>query len=178
MIRRVLLLSLFLPIAVSAQIAPSASPMPSCGVTSLAPLPSTVPVPEMIRPMPASARCINLLSYTERLRAPLAAPAPAPGLPVPAGAAIAPGSEAAYVPKTQFDNTPYRFNMTQNGKQMTADEFDAWMKAKGIRVARGAGAVPAGATVVPVGTALPAPPPAATNTAPSTGCVPSATVTC
>jgi hypothetical protein len=24
--------------------------------------------------------------------------------------------------------------MTQNGKRMTADEFDAWMKARGVRV--------------------------------------------
>ena len=50
-----------------------------------------------------------------------------------AGAAIAPNA-AGYVKKTEFDNTPYRFNMTQNGKRMTADEFDAWMKAKGVRV--------------------------------------------
>jgi hypothetical protein len=27
--------------------------------------------------------------------------------------------------------------MSQNGKRMTAVEFDAWMKAKGIRVAKG-----------------------------------------
>lgn len=37
--------------------------------------------------------------------------------------------------------TPYsggnRFNMTQNGKKMTADDFDAWMREKGIRVAGG-----------------------------------------
>jgi hypothetical protein len=45
-----------------------------------------------------------------------------------------PNDPAAYKPKTQFDNTPWRFNMTQNGKRMTADEFDAWMKAKGVRV--------------------------------------------
>lgn len=32
----------------------------------------------------------------------------------------------------------YRFNMTQDGRRMTADEFDAWMKARGIRVAKGA----------------------------------------
>src|SRR5262245_59012374 len=58
----------------------------------------------------------------------------------------------AYKPKTQFDNTPYRFNMHQNGKKMTADEFDAWMKSRGFRVAKGngggaapaAGAAPAG----------------------------------
>ena len=31
-----------------------------------------------------------------------------------------------------------RFNMSEGDKKMTADEFDAWMKANGIRVARGA----------------------------------------
>ena len=46
---------------------------------------------------------------------------------------------AAYKPKTQFDNTPWRFDMSQNGKRMTAEEFDAWMKARGVRVAKGAG---------------------------------------
>ena len=45
---------------------------------------------------------------------------------------------ATYKPRTEFDNTPWRFDMTQNGKRMTADEFDEWMKAKGVRVAKGA----------------------------------------
>lgn len=52
----------------------------------------------------------------------------------PAGGVVDASDPAAYKPKTQFDNTPWRFNMTQNGKRMTADEFDAWMKAKGVRV--------------------------------------------
>ncbi|MES2670911.1 MAG: hypothetical protein V4673_10900 [Pseudomonadota bacterium] len=30
-----------------------------------------------------------------------------------------------------------RFQMTQNGRQMSADDFDEWMKARGIRVAKG-----------------------------------------
>lgn len=30
-----------------------------------------------------------------------------------------------------------RFDMRQNGRQMSADDFDAWMKARGIRVAKG-----------------------------------------
>lgn len=30
-----------------------------------------------------------------------------------------------------------RFDMTQHGRQMTADDFDAWMKARGIRIAKG-----------------------------------------
>ena len=39
--------------------------------------------------------------------------------------------------KTEFDNTPWRFDMSQNGKRMTAEEFGAWMKARGVRVAKG-----------------------------------------
>ncbi len=63
---------------------------------------------------------------------------------------------ATYKPKTQFDNTPWRFDMNQNGKRMTAEEFDAWMKARGVRVAKGAApAMVAPATAVPA-TAAPA----------------------
>jgi hypothetical protein len=53
-----------------------------------------------------------------------------PGTP----GAVDPNDPAAYKPQTQWDNTPWRFNMTQDGKRMTADEFDAWMKARGVRV--------------------------------------------
>jgi len=53
----------------------------------------------------------------------------------------APGA-APYVPKTEHDNTPWRFNMQQDGKSMSADEFDAWMKQRGVRVATGQPAVP------------------------------------
>jgi hypothetical protein len=41
-----------------------------------------------------------------------------------------------------------RFNMTQDGKKMTAEDFDAWMKSQGIRI-------------VPAKTAEPAPTPPA-----------------
>jgi len=57
-----------------------------------------------------------------------------------------------YVKQTEFDNSPYRFNMSQDGRRMTAEEFDAWMKSKGIRVAKGK---PADAPPPPP----PAPPP-------------------
>lgn len=60
-----------------------------------------------------------------------------------------PNDPGAYKPKTEFDNTPWRFDMNQGGRRMTADEFDAWMKARGVRVARGRAPVPA----VPDGTA-------------------------
>src|SRR6478672_1926988 len=63
--------------------------------------------------------------------------------PVPG--VVNPNDPAAYKPRTQFDNTPWRFNMSQNGKKMTADEFSAWMAARGVRVARGA----AGAVTTP-----------------------------
>ena len=49
---------------------------------------------------------------------------------------------AAYKPRTEFDNTPWRFNMSQNGKNMTADEFAAWMTSRGVRVAKGAAPAP------------------------------------
>jgi hypothetical protein len=71
----------------------------------------------------------------------------AKALPAPSAAAIgaSANSAAAYKPKTEFDNTPWRFDMNQNGKRMTAEEFDAWMKSRGVRVAKGAtpAAVPA-----------------------------------
>jgi hypothetical protein len=68
---------------------------------------------------------------------------------------------AAYKPKTQYDNTPWRFDMNQNGKRMTAEEFDAWMKAKGVRVAKGKAGVTAAPAAVPA--AAPAAAPAATG---------------
>lgn len=86
----------------------------------------------------------------------------------PAPSAIDPNDPSVYKPKTEFDNTPWRFDMNQNGKRMTADEFDAWMKARGVRVARGAApavapvaapdataTTPAGDAAVPPGTVPP-----------------------
>jgi hypothetical protein len=83
----------------------------------------------------------------------------------PAPGAVSADDPAAYKPRTQYDNTPWRFNMNQNGRNMTADEFSAWMKSRGVRVARGAApaAVPAAAPA----TGTPAAPPApAAETAP------------
>ena len=61
----------------------------------------------------------------------------------PGASVVDPADPAAYKPRTEFDNTPWRFNMSQNGKNMTADEFSAWMKSRGVRVARGAATPPA-----------------------------------
>ena len=74
-----------------------------------------------------------------------AMPARTPGMPSST-------DPAAYKPLTEFDNTPWRFDMNQNGKRMTAEEFDLWMKAKGVRVAKGAApvTVPAIEPIVPV----------------------------
>ena len=44
----------------------------------------------------------------------------------------------APIAASQPTDTSKRFNMTQNGKRMTADDFDAWMKKNGYRVATGA----------------------------------------
>ncbi len=72
---------------------------------------------------------------------------------MPGAPAVKPNDPAAYKPQTEFDNTPWRFDMSQNGKRMTAEEFDAWMKAKGVRVVKArpapaAAAAPAAAPAV------------------------------
>jgi len=87
----------------------------------------------------------------------------------PAPGVVSPDNPAAYKPRTQYDNTPWRFNMSQNGKNMTADEFSAWMKSRGVRVARGSNAqapvsVPAAST--PAIPALPPVPPSSVPMAP------------
>lgn len=51
-------------------------------------------------------------------------------------------AQAAPAPAATPTDTSKRFNMTQNGKKMTADDFDAWMKKNGYRVATGAPATP------------------------------------
>lgn len=57
------------------------------------------------------------------------------GCTEPVGAQAAAADPAAgYRKKTPYDNTPYRFNAQ---KGFTAAEFDAWMKARGIRIAGG-----------------------------------------
>jgi hypothetical protein len=50
---------------------------------------------------------------------------------------------AGYKPRTEFDNTPWRFN-SKPGTKFSAAEFDAWMKSRGVRVAKG-NAAPAAA---------------------------------
>jgi len=76
---------------------------------------------------------------------------------MPAPSAINPNDPAAYKPQTAFDNTPWRFDMSQNGKRMTADEFSAWMKSRGVRVAKGA--APAAVAPAPVPATTEAQPP-------------------
>ena len=82
---------------------------------------------------------------------------------IPAPSALDPNDPAAYKPKTEFDNTPWRFDMSQNGKRMTADEFDAWMKSRGVRVA---GRKPAAVAVAPEATSVPPAPAAASLPSP------------
>jgi rare lipoprotein A len=156
MIRSALLVSLFLPAVAAAATAP-------CGTPATPPVPRSVPAPEMYRAPPALSACVNVADFTARARQP-AVQQVASREPSPA----APTSAPAYKPKTEHDNSPWRFDMSQNGRRMTADEFDAWMKAKGIRVATGK---PGAAAT----TAAPATVPAA---APAAGCRVTATEKC
>ncbi len=58
----------------------------------------------------------------------------APDPPVPAAQASAQPVPAATAPAAAED---WRFDMRQDGKAMTADEFDAWMRTRRARVATG-----------------------------------------
>ena len=49
---------------------------------------------------------------------------------------------AASAPVTAKPGTEWRFDMLQDGKAMTADEFDAWMKSRRARVATGKAGTP------------------------------------
>ncbi len=91
---------------------------------------------------------------------------------------VNPDDPAAYKPRTEFDNAPWRFNMSQNGKQMTADEFSAWMKSRGVRVARGrtapAAAQPVATEVSSDGVAAPGAAESPATDTPATGSAASA----
>jgi len=89
--------------------------------------------------LPAHAP-VTVDAFLQRVRAPVAATPPA-------------SPSAGYVPRTAHDNSPYRFDMTQNGRRMTAEEFAAWMKARGIRVATGRPSGGAAAASVPAAAA-------------------------
>jgi hypothetical protein len=55
-------------------------------------------------------------------------------------------SAEGYQKQTEFDNTPYRYNM-KPGQKMSAADFDAWMKSRGIRIVGAVDDAPAVAEV-------------------------------
>lgn len=57
-------------------------------------------------------------------------------MPMQAVAADRAASNKA-APKPKAAPKSNRFEMVQNGKRMSAEDFDAWMKARGIRIAKG-----------------------------------------
>ncbi|QIL19252.1 septal ring lytic transglycosylase RlpA family protein [Thermomonas sp. HDW16] len=73
-----------------------------------------------VKPRPADATAMDRL--VDKLPEALAAAGPVQPSPVPA---------------KQAADTRYRFDMHQNGKVMSADEFDAWMQSRRVRVATG-----------------------------------------
>lgn len=112
----------------------------------------------------AEPACIPVAATGTTATAGQAVPA---ALPCVDTTAAAPPAEPAYVPKTAHDNSPYRFDMNQNGKRMTAEEFDAWMQAKGIRVATGQPGQPSGHRSATQGTSAANPVTPAPDTKPS-----------
>lgn len=68
--------------------------------------------------MPTLAAVLSLSGCASRAPAVVHAPLPSSAIPTP-------------LAETN------RFDMTQNGQRMSAEDFDAWMKARGIRIAKG-----------------------------------------
>ena len=91
-----------------------------------------------------------------------------PATPAPATASV-PASRPAAAPAASpapASDQDWRFDMRQDGKAMTADEFDAWMKARRARVATGKagkpdpyGSAAPGAAAKPALRSVPAPAP-------------------
>ncbi|AAO28460.1 hypothetical protein D1605_003190 [Xylella fastidiosa subsp. fastidiosa] len=46
------------------------------------------------------------------------------------------------LPQVSGNVARYRFEMTQNGQRMTADQFDAWMQANGIHIVKKVSGMP------------------------------------
>ena len=132
---------------------PQALPMPA---TLLPPLSRELPLADHSLGMPDAmfsavgddAQAVDVV--LARLRAQACVPAVATD--------AATGPAAGYVPRTKWDNTPYRFNAGGNGKKFTAADFDAWMQANGIHVAKGV-PQPVAAPAADTPAAAPAAPP-------------------
>lgn len=56
---------------------------------------------------------------------------------LPIASAQAAENEAPAIAASRPSNRDYRFDMRQDGRTMTADEFDAWMQSRRVRVATG-----------------------------------------
>jgi rare lipoprotein A len=97
------------------------------------------------------------------------------------GSAMSAGNRtvAGSAPPTAKPGTEWRFDMLQDGKAMTADEFDAWMKSRRARVATGKAGTPdptgsaaPGAAVAAASTPTTPPPPSPQAAARATAAAP------
>jgi rare lipoprotein A len=93
-----------------------------------------------------------------------AANANSPASPAKPATPSAMDTLVAGMPASATGNTERRFDMAQNGKPMTAAEFDAWMKARRINVATGKPATVKDGPVAPTTVASSIEPTATANT--------------
>ncbi|MFL6591754.1 MAG: septal ring lytic transglycosylase RlpA family protein [Luteimonas sp.] len=105
-----------------------------------------------------------------------AAPAPPVALPdsaidhLVAALPIASASAAEHPPQSTPNPAGERFDMLQNGRTMTADEFDRWMRSRQLHVATGkAGTMPASSRASPTPAREPTAAPAVAAVRPAAG---------
>ena len=161
--------TLVVPVAVPTTIATGVPTTIATGVptTVATGVPTTIAtgVPAAVAPaIPAPPGAVPSVSATTSATATLPPGAQSTTATIPAPATPATGAvidPATYQKRKEFDNTPWRFNMEQNGQRMTPDDFAAWMEARGVRVAKGPAAhrpanrttdgLPAPGSAMPVG---------------------------
>ncbi len=105
------------------------------------PPPAAAPVPastldRLLAAMPIARAAAGELPPGVRIATgqPKPTSAPSVGPAQPAGAAM---GQPAALPSVASAGNDYRFDMRQNGKAMSADEFEAWMTSRQVRVATG-----------------------------------------
>ena len=124
------------------------------------------PLDRLVAALPMASASAGELPPGVRIATGLPTPANAAGASVTAPASPAPTDPVVASPahaSSVAGGSDYRFDMRQDGKAMTANEFDTWMKSRQVRVATGMPGKPdrRAASVLPVSRQPTAPPPPA-----------------
>ena len=125
--------------------------------TAPAPAPASTEMDRLVASIPVAAAGAVDLPPGVRIATGRPAPAASASSTAVATTAAAAGTVEPASPGATTQGSEYRFDMRQDGRAMSADEFDAWMRTRRVRVATGKPGTPAPVqTTAPAATAMPA----------------------